>query len=64
LRARGAWESGFERTGERDYAPAYAALLTRGRDWIDEPQAWQDFVAQACALAVLVGVCNAEQTDA
>ena len=63
-RARDAWEGGYERSGERDYTPAYAALLTRGRDWIAEPQAWRDFVAQACALAVLVGVRNAEQADA
>ena len=63
-RARGAWQGTQHGTGERDYAPAYAALLTRGRDWIDEPQAWQDFVAQADALAALVGLQAQEPADA
>ncbi len=63
-RARSAWEGNQQSTGERDYAPAYAALLARGRDWIAEPQTWRDFVAQACALAALVGLQAQEPAGA
>ena len=34
-KARSAWEGGYNKTGERDYAPGYAALLTRGLDLFD-----------------------------
>ncbi|MEO8748253.1 MAG: exodeoxyribonuclease V subunit gamma, partial [Rhodanobacter sp.] len=34
-KARSAWEGGYNQTGERDYAPGYAALLTRGLDLFD-----------------------------
>jgi exodeoxyribonuclease V gamma subunit len=63
-RARGAWSGSQAGVGERDHAPGYAALLTRGRDWIDEPQAWRDFVAQALALAALLGLQTQEPADA
>ncbi|MEO6926915.1 MAG: exodeoxyribonuclease V subunit gamma [Rhodanobacter sp.] len=34
-KSRSAWEGGYNQAGERDYAPGYAALLTRGLDLFD-----------------------------
>ncbi|MEO9079578.1 MAG: exodeoxyribonuclease V subunit gamma, partial [Rhodanobacter sp.] len=34
-KATAAWEGGFNQIGERDYAPGYAALLTRGLAMLD-----------------------------
>jgi exodeoxyribonuclease V gamma subunit len=47
IKAAAAWEGDdFRRTGERDYAPGYAALLSRGLELFDESSsAHQAFVA-------------------
>ena len=54
-RARTAWFGKSRQEGERDRTPAYAALLTRGREWIDDATEWRAFEAQALALRALLG---------
>ncbi len=55
-RARAVWSGGNQHDGERDRSPGYAALLTRGREWIDDDAQWQAFEELALALRELVGV--------
>ena len=50
--ARKRWRGGKDdERGERDYAPGYAALLTRGRDPIDSSDGYAQFVAAAELVA-------------
>lgn len=51
--ARKAWEGEPRHPGERDRAPGYAALLTRGQDWIADAAGWQRFEALALQLDAL-----------
>ncbi|HEY7872138.1 MAG TPA: exodeoxyribonuclease V subunit gamma [Rudaea sp.] len=43
------WQGGEYATGERDYAPGYAALLARDADWLDESTPAGKAFAETCA---------------
>ena len=60
VKAAAAWEGDdFKRTGERDYAPGYAALLSRGLELFDESSsAHQAFVA---ATELVCGVLDPQR---
>lgn len=58
--ARSAWEgNGFNQIGERDYAPGYAALLTRGIDLFDPDS--PDHHAFVSATRLVCSVLDPEQ---
>lgn len=55
-KASAAWEGGFNQTGERDYAPGYAALLTRGLAMLDPDS--PDYRAFVRATELVCGVLD------
>jgi exodeoxyribonuclease V gamma subunit len=57
-----AWEGdGHNQVGERDYAPGYAALLTRGLDLFDP--AGPDQTAFVSATELVCGVLDPERVS-
>ncbi|MBS0556486.1 MAG: exodeoxyribonuclease V subunit gamma [Proteobacteria bacterium] len=51
-KAEKAWQGSDYHTGERDYAPGYAALLLRDADWLDESSpAGRSFAATCARIA-------------
>jgi exodeoxyribonuclease V gamma subunit len=61
-KARVAWEGdGHNQVGERDYAPGYAALLTRGLDLFDP--AGPDHAAFVNATRLVCGVLDPERVS-
>jgi len=55
-RAQSTWEGNdFTGIGERDYAPGYAALISRGADLFDEKSvAYEAFVAATRAVCAVL----------
>ncbi len=53
-RAMTAWSGDGRRPGERDRSPGYAALLTRGLNWLEDPESWTRFETLALDLRTML----------
>lgn len=53
-KAMAAWSGDDRHPGERDRSPGYAALLTRGLDWLADRESWDRFEALALDLRAML----------